>query len=330
MDGTTRYSIGELSRRTGIPVRTIRFYSDEGLVPPADRTPAGHRRYAPAAPQRLELIRSLRELGIGLATIRRVLDHEVPMAQVARAQAEALDARIRALRLRRSVLHAAVARATGPEETTHMHRLTQLSGAERRRITDALLTAAFGVDADPAAAAMVRAALPDLPAEPTPEQVGAWTEIAALLTDPDFPARLERAAAHQASGAPLPFEALAGDAVTRDAHRSLAEARDADLDPRAPEAAALADALVRRFAEACGRAPDTEFRASLAQELTGAHDPLVERYWRLVWTVNGWTVLPQLVPVHSWFLRALGGARTAAQLNSNAASQPPAEGAPVA
>ncbi|MFD9812015.1 MerR family transcriptional regulator [Streptomyces sp. NPDC059080] len=336
MDGTTRYSIGELSRRTGVPVRTIRFYSDEGLVPPADRTHAGHRRYAPAALQRLELIRSLRELGIGLATIRRVLDHELPMARVALAQAEAVEVQIRALRLRRSVLRAAAARGTGPEETTLMHRLTQLTGAERRRITDDFLDATFGAGHDPAAAAMVRTALPDLPEDPTAEQVGAWTEIAGLLGDAEFRALLGRAAARQASGEPLAFEALAGDAVVQGAHRALAEARDADLDPGGAEAAALADALVRRFAEACGRAPDAEFRAWLTAQLAEAHDPRVERYWRLVWTVNGWTVLPQLVPVHPWFLRALRGGpgpdrpRAAGQLSSRAASQPPAGGAPVA
>ena len=34
MDGDTRYSIGDLARRTGLSVRTIRFYSDRGLRPP--------------------------------------------------------------------------------------------------------------------------------------------------------------------------------------------------------------------------------------------------------------------------------------------------------
>ncbi|TSB31747.1 MerR family transcriptional regulator [Streptomyces benahoarensis] len=309
MDGTTRYSIGELSRRTGVPVRTIRFYSDEGLVPPADRTHAGHRRYAPAALQRLDLIRSLRELGIGLATIRRVLDHELPMARVALAQAEAVEVQIRALRLRRSVLRAAAARGTGPEETTLMHRLTQLTGAERRRLIDDFLDATFGAGHDPAAAAMVRTALPDLPEDPSADQVTAWTEIAGLLGDADFRARMGRSAARQASGEPLAFEALAGEEVTRDAHHALAEARDAELDPYGAQATALVDGLVRRFAEACGRAPDAGFRAWLTEQLTEAHDPRAERYWRLVWAVNGWSVLPHLVPVHSWFLRALCGGR---------------------
>ncbi|MBO0774332.1 MAG: MerR family DNA-binding transcriptional regulator, partial [Actinobacteria bacterium] len=43
MAGDTLLTIGELARLTGLPVKTIRFWSDEGLVPPADRTPAGYR-----------------------------------------------------------------------------------------------------------------------------------------------------------------------------------------------------------------------------------------------------------------------------------------------
>ena len=37
------FTIGELAKRTGLPVTTIRFYSDEGLLPPIDRTNAGYR-----------------------------------------------------------------------------------------------------------------------------------------------------------------------------------------------------------------------------------------------------------------------------------------------
>jgi hypothetical protein len=38
-----RYRIGELARLSGLSVKTIRFYSDRGLVPPAERTGAGYR-----------------------------------------------------------------------------------------------------------------------------------------------------------------------------------------------------------------------------------------------------------------------------------------------
>jgi DNA-binding transcriptional MerR regulator len=36
MDDGTPYSIGELARRTGLTVKTVRFYSDRGIVVPAD------------------------------------------------------------------------------------------------------------------------------------------------------------------------------------------------------------------------------------------------------------------------------------------------------
>jgi DNA-binding transcriptional MerR regulator len=43
-----RLPIGELSRRSGIPVKTLRFYSDEGLLPPTERSGSGYRLYGGA------------------------------------------------------------------------------------------------------------------------------------------------------------------------------------------------------------------------------------------------------------------------------------------
>ena len=69
-----RITIGELARRTGLPVRTLRFYSDRGLVEPAGRSDAGYRLYDEDAQARVALVRTLRELGVDLPTIGRVLD----------------------------------------------------------------------------------------------------------------------------------------------------------------------------------------------------------------------------------------------------------------
>lgn len=44
MNGDTAYTIGELARRTGLTVKTVRFYSGRGTVSPTGRNPAGHRR----------------------------------------------------------------------------------------------------------------------------------------------------------------------------------------------------------------------------------------------------------------------------------------------
>ena len=126
-------SIGELARRAGLPVRTIRFWSDTGVLPPAARTASGRRLYDTACVARLELVATLRDLGLGLADVRRVLEGQASIAEVAAVHLDALDAQIRALRLHRAVLAVVVKRAAGNEEMTMMNKLAQMSVAERGR-----------------------------------------------------------------------------------------------------------------------------------------------------------------------------------------------------
>ncbi|MFD3675395.1 MerR family transcriptional regulator [Streptomyces sp. NPDC058613] len=312
MDVTTLYSIGELSRRTGLSVRTIRFYSDSGMVAPTTRSPAGYRLYDLDALLRLELLRTLRELGMDLATIQRVLDSELSVADVAAAHADAMDVQIRVLRLRRSVLRVVAKRGSSPEETKLMHRLTQLSGEERRRLIDNFIDGTFGtMDADPAAVAMVRAATPDLPDDPSGEQIAAWVELAELVGDEDFRARMRRTAGHQAAGCSLDIESVAGEELMEFTRQRAAEAMELGIDPRSDRVAPVIDDLVRRFSEAFARTPDTEFRDWMAQQFEEAHDPRVDRYWRLVWIVNGWQVVPNLIPVYPWLIQALRNDRDA-------------------
>ncbi len=110
MDGETLYPIGEVARRTGVTVKTIRFYSDCGIVEPAGRSTAGYRLYGLDAVARLDFVRTLRDLGLDLPTIRKVVDRKVSLPEVAAAHAESLDVQIRILRLRRAVLSAAATR----------------------------------------------------------------------------------------------------------------------------------------------------------------------------------------------------------------------------
>ncbi|MFJ8828194.1 MerR family transcriptional regulator [Streptomyces sp. NPDC102467] len=284
MDVTTLYSIGELSRRTGLSVRTIRFYSDSGVVAPTTRGPAGCRLYDQDALLRLELLRTLRELGMDLATIQRVLDRELSVAEVAAAHADAMDVQIRVLQLRRSVLRVVARRGSSPEEIPLMHRLTQLSGEERRRLIDDFVDGTFGTgDADPTAVAMVRAATPELPDDPTSEQVAAWVELAELVGNEDFRARMRRTALRQAAGRPLDIECQAGEELMELTRHKVAEAEavDSGIDPLSDRGAPVIDDLVHRFAEVLARTPDTEFRDWMAQQFEEAHDPRVDRYWRL-------------------------------------------------
>ncbi|MCL4674601.1 MAG: helix-turn-helix domain-containing protein [Pararhodobacter sp.] len=63
------YSIGDMARRTGVKVTTIRFYEARGLLPDPDRSEGGQRRYDQAALERLSFIRHARELGFELDDI---------------------------------------------------------------------------------------------------------------------------------------------------------------------------------------------------------------------------------------------------------------------
>ncbi|MGW2920502.1 helix-turn-helix domain-containing protein [Streptomyces angustmyceticus] len=93
-DGTGLLTIGALARLTGVPVKTIRNWSDQDLLPPTARTPTGYQLYGPDAPARLEIVRSLRDLGLGFAAIRSVLHRERTVAETAAQAADALDAQI--------------------------------------------------------------------------------------------------------------------------------------------------------------------------------------------------------------------------------------------
>lgn len=240
MDDDTLFTIGELSRTTGLPVRTIRFWSDEGVVPPTARTPAGYRLYGPDALARLDLVRTLRDLGVDLATIQRVLAREITVAEVAAAHAEALDVQIRTLRLRRAVLRAVARRGSTPEEMELMHKLAKLSDQERRRLINDFIDEAFeGLDVGPEFVAKMRGAMPELPDDPTPEQADAWVELAELVQDPDFRAGIRRAAAYQAR------ERAEGVRTGTGADKELVElvllrtgaARASGIAPTAPQAA---------------------------------------------------------------------------------------------
>ena len=70
-DGPT-FSIGELSSRTGVSHRSLRYYEEQGLLL-AERTPAGHRRYGREAVDRVGLVQRLFAAGLTSTEIQPVL-----------------------------------------------------------------------------------------------------------------------------------------------------------------------------------------------------------------------------------------------------------------
>ncbi len=67
------FRTGQLSRRTGVHIETIRYYERIGLTPAPPRAANGYRQYDDAHLKRLHFIRRSRELGFSLAEIRGLL-----------------------------------------------------------------------------------------------------------------------------------------------------------------------------------------------------------------------------------------------------------------
>jgi MerR family mercuric resistance operon transcriptional regulator len=69
----TLLGIGQLAKRTGVTVETIRFYEKRGLVAAPQRSDAGYRRYGPETVKRIRFIQRAKELGFTLSDIGELL-----------------------------------------------------------------------------------------------------------------------------------------------------------------------------------------------------------------------------------------------------------------
>lgn len=304
-DDTALLTIGELSSRTGLPVRTIRYWSDIGAVPATERTAAGYRLYDAAACARLDLVRTLRELGIDHDTVRRVLEHETTLPEVAATHAAAISVQIRTLRLRRAVLRSVAANGAGTEEITRMTDLTRLTAEDRARIVAGFLREVFAGtspdgDEHPIELAMRdhAAAVPD---DPTPAQVEAWVELAGLMADPGFRARCREMAVAGAATPPPDAEAEAGRRLVERA----GAAQQAGADPAGPAGAAVLDQGFGALAAATGRPDGRAERVAFGRTLDTFSDERVVRYWALVGILNGWPPQPDMASPYRWLRAAL-------------------------
>lgn len=67
------FTIGQLSKRTGVNIETIRYYEKTGAMPNPPRTAAGYRLYSEPHRNRLKFIRRCRQLGFTMVEIQDLL-----------------------------------------------------------------------------------------------------------------------------------------------------------------------------------------------------------------------------------------------------------------
>jgi DNA-binding transcriptional MerR regulator len=301
------FSIGRLAALTGLPVKTIRFYSDVGLLPPSGRTEAGHRRYTGTDVARLQLVRTLRDLEVSLDAIGQLLAGRRELGELLAAHVVALEARDRALHRQLAVVRAAAASPTAAT-LRRVHALSRLEVAERSRLLDRFWDRVTeGLPASGAVDRLRAAGTPELPPDPTGEQLDAWLELAELAADEDFQ-RVTRANALW--GVEAVGDGFDPDAWSRRIAGGLAaaaELRAGGVDPADPRAAAAVAPMAGGLAELLGRRDGPAFRRWLVSQLDAHTDPRAVRYWELVGIVQGRPdeAFTAKVADHAWLLAAL-------------------------
>lgn len=103
-------TVHEVSRRTGVSVRTLQYYDKMGLLPPTARTEAGYRLYDDAALERLQQILLFRALAFSLKEIQAIL--QSPNFDRNRA----LDQQVHLLTLKRAHIDNLITFARGLKE----------------------------------------------------------------------------------------------------------------------------------------------------------------------------------------------------------------------
>ena len=98
-------NIGQVSKASGVSAKTIRYYEDIGLIPPAARSGAGYRLYSDKDLHRLAFVRRARDLGFSVKEIGELLSlwsdrsrHSADVKRVAQGHIEHLQEKIRELR----------------------------------------------------------------------------------------------------------------------------------------------------------------------------------------------------------------------------------------
>ncbi|AOF91184.1 merR regulatory family protein [Sinorhizobium sp. RAC02] len=256
---TKFYTIGEVSSISGQSVRRIRFYSDKGLLPPSLRTESNYRIYTDTDLAKLELIRALREAGVGLELIGNLFRQKLSLGELLQTRLDILEAEIASKRRAAGVLRA-VLRFPNPSDED-LRRIWTMSKHSHRQM-QTLVENFIGVIAEGTKLdgeqrrSLVEASVPTLPDDPTAEQIEAWDELSALLVDRDFAREMRVEMQAFWTGA---LDPAAYQAASIEAYEAAKNGVSTGIRPRSAEAQAIAETWLAKSALAMGREADRSF-----------------------------------------------------------------------
>ncbi|WP_394621831.1 MerR family transcriptional regulator [Lentzea sp. JNUCC 0626] len=304
---TTLYPIGDVARRTGLSVSAIRFYADENVVPPTSHTDGGYRLYDVEAVARLELVRTLRDLGASLEDVRRLLADETSLHDLATTHLVIVERQLRHLKARRAVLRTIVGQGGGARQAALMHALVSMSDEERERLLDDFWNEVTdGLTVHPSFVEHLHRLRPVLPEEPETEQLQAWIELADMVQDKGF-RREMREFFHAGLTSPQALTVTSPEMAARvEAHRLIEiEAHEAERAGVAPDsergrdiAARMLDSIAGLTTAVTGTpAEPAEVKRALsepdpvvdevARQAVARFGDLLDRYFALMATISG-------------------------------------------
>lgn len=146
-------TIGEASRITGVPVKTIRYYADIGLLPPAEVSESRYRLYGAEEIWHLGLIRTLRYLDFSIEEIRKIISGHLSISDAIALQLDALEVQVRHLERVQTILRQTEKTVEDAESSLeHLHSIGEALAVEaedRSRFLAERLRAAFVTGAAP-------------------------------------------------------------------------------------------------------------------------------------------------------------------------------------
>jgi DNA-binding transcriptional MerR regulator len=270
----TAWTIGELAAHAGLSVKTVRYYCDIGLLPVAERSAGGHRRFGPDALERLHLIRRLRALELPIATITEAVTGQRSLAEVVDSELSRTQERLAELRWRQATLRA----LDTSDDELRLHRLATLSRVQQlpRAYEDLVRSWERAIpDYVPKrlAGLIMAQAVPDPLPDSTPEVVLAFAELHTLVSHPAFVWNMF---------APPTVDVAYLYAGLNDVYDLAFEAQANESGEQLHEALGL---LIQLSARATGVDDSPGFRRYLRHSVDAR--PLVRAYWEAVSAVTG-------------------------------------------
>lgn len=282
---------------TGLPVKTIRYYSDSGLLPVTERSTGGHRRYGPEALKRLRLIRQLRSLELPIAVITEIVTGERSLSDLMTSELLSTQQRLSQLRWRQATLEA----LDDCPPDVRLQRLQILSRVQKLPEAQQALTDHWTRSLPTAMPKrwhdrMVTMLSPTPPGDPSATSALAYAELHLLVATPDFTRWTQD---HEKEMRDAPSFYAEVDHAAELTVVSLMHG----LPPGPGDAV---DAFVSAHARACRETDTPAFRLHLHSLLaqSSGFDDRLQRYWRLVGTVTKGQSF-NMAEAHIWLTRSL-------------------------